>query len=399
MKFSNQTLANIKNILTLRYNPENKTIFNSINETDLSINQQDENGEITEKLIIDLFKRSIPNKTKKISVSLSSGIDSTLCLALLREAFPKLEIISFCGVFDENNEVNLSSKIAQKFDSDFRIVKIDSIFKQIPKMVQISGEPRWNVYHYRIAEEAKKESDILINGDGADELFAGYVFRYDKFLNLVCDNDDWLSLTKKYLDCHERDWIKDQKKFFGNNIKFHWNDIYLYFKKYFNNNLSPIQKVMLADFNGKLLHDFIPTGRSISNFYNLKFFSPFLQHDLIKFANHLPLSSKYDSTKNLGKLVLRSISKRYGIKHVKNKIGFSPNLIKDWYNGGKDMCFSILDNNESEIYKNRLIDYNWMKTTLADIDNNMDFRIINKLISSLTLEIWINQKFKNTNIV
>ena len=41
--------------------------------------------------------------------------------------------------------------------------------------------------------------------------------------------------------------------------------IYQILDGYFDNSLPLLSQVMLADFNGKLLFDFIPTGKSISN--------------------------------------------------------------------------------------------------------------------------------------
>ncbi len=81
--------------------------------------------------------------------------------------------------------------------------------------------------------------------------------------------DNWKIKVINYLECHNRDWVSDQESLFGNAIKFDWNEIYDYFRPFFANTLEPIKQVMLADFNGKLLFDFIPTSNAIFNHYDI----------------------------------------------------------------------------------------------------------------------------------
>ena len=316
----------IKNYLTIRYDP----MINSKNLAkwkDFISNTSDINGKITEKFLGDSILNSIPDDDSPISVSLSSGIDSSLCLAILRKTFPKRKIIAFCGIFDTGFDESKEAKIiADDFSAEFKTVNMDSIFTNMPEIISITKRPRWNTYNHIIAKEAKKKSNYLVTGDGADELFGGYVFRYNKFIQLLNSKDNWLGKTKKYLECHNRDWVFDQTSIFHKNTKFSWSEIYNYFKPYFQNSLDPLSQVMLADFNGKLLFDFIPTGKSISNYYNIKSIPIFLGSDLINFALKLPLNQKYNKKTVTGKLILRKIAKRLDVKHIEEKKGFSPSL-------------------------------------------------------------------------
>ena len=77
----------IKNYLTVLYDP----MINSKNLAkwkDFVSNTSDINGKITEKFLGDSILNSIHDDDSPISVSLSSGIDSSLCLAILRKTFP-----------------------------------------------------------------------------------------------------------------------------------------------------------------------------------------------------------------------------------------------------------------------------------------------------------------------
>ena len=58
---------------------------------------------------------------------------------------------------------------------------------------------------------------------------------------------------------------------------------------------------------------------------------------------------------NQGKLLLRKISKRYGVKHIDEKKGFSPDLFSDWKKTGKSICESYIMKSDSRIYEKRII--------------------------------------------
>ncbi len=379
----------IRNILTIRYNPEQTTIFPELKWKSLSDKITDENGQTTQKLLEKSLQESVPKKSKSINVSLSSGIDSSLTLSLLRRIFPDKKIIAICGVFKDGfDESKQAEKIAQKFEADFKIVHMESVFTFMPKIISITGKPKWNTYNHLISREAKKHSNLLITGDGADEVFGGYSFRYNKFLNLLEPSDNWKTKTRKYLDCHNRDWVPDQNKMFGQLIKFDWEDIYDYFKSTFLSPLSPLNQVLLADFNGKLLYDFIPTGKAISEYHNISIVSPFLNQEMINHGTKLDMSQKYDPKSQKGKLVLRKITKRLDIKHIDNKVGFSPSILYDWKEHGKNICTKYILKKDSYIFQKKLINYDWVLQAVEKIESDGDIRYLNRLISILALEIW-----------
>ena len=379
----------IQNFLTLRYDPskhpEKLTKWQNFKTT-----TTDFDGQITESLLLNSIKNSIPDNNKPISISLSSGIDSSLCLALLRQVFPKRKIIAICGVFENgNDESKIAKKIAEKFSADFKILHMNSIFTNMPEIISVTKKPRWNTYNHLISKEAKKFSDYLVTGDGADELFGGYTFRYKKYNQLSKFTDTWVTKVKNYLECHNRDWVPDQHILFGASISFNWPSIYNYFKPYFLNKLDSLNQVMLADHNGKLSLDFIPTGKAIFQHYGIHGVPIFLNSDLISFAQKLPLIQKYDEHNFKGKLILRKIALRLGINHIEEKKGFSPSLLIDWENHGKEICQSILLNRKSHIYQKKLINFIWVLDAFEKVESDGDIRYLNRLISIFALEIWI----------
>jgi len=381
----------LRNMLTLRYDPRIISVSEKMTSENLLSNGNDPSGKKTHKLLKQSFVNKFGSKTTSKCVSLSSGIDSSLSLAILRDKYPDIKITAICGVFDESNDESKIAKIISKqFDADFKIIKMPSIFKNLPEIIWITKKPRWNTYTHIISKEAKKFSSVLVTGDGADEIFGGYSFRYSKFLNLLKKNDDWKTKIKYYLECHNRDWVPDQKQIFGNSIKFNWNYIYNYFKKYFSNSLHPLQQVFLADYNGKLSCDFIPSAKNIFKYYNTQNFSPFLNNDVIKFGMSLPLHQKYNHKLNKGKIILRKIAQRYEIPHIEAKQGFSPALWIDWEKNGKKLFDSLILTENANIFKQKLIDYNWVVFAFEKLSQDGDIRYLNRLISIMALEIWYN---------
>jgi asparagine synthase (glutamine-hydrolysing) len=378
----------IRNQLTIRYNPH-KLVAGLVDWKDFTSRYLDPTGKSTEKLLIGALKRLLHNKVGPFTVSLSSGIDSSLCLALLRHCFADAEIIGICAFFNKSdNESKEASKIAKKFGAKFKTIKIISIFQNLPELISITKTPRWNTYHHYVAREARKFGKVFLTGDGADEIFGGYVFRYNKFLTISRSIDDWKTKVRNYLECHNRDWVPDQKDLFGNSIKFNWNDLYLYFKKYFSNPLNPLQQVMLADYNGKLCYDFIPTAESVTKHYGLELNQIFLQQEVRMYGLHLPIEQKYDKTRNKGKLVLRKITERFGVEHVDEKKGFSPDLLLDWHQYGKRIAEKFLLDKESIIYKKKWINQDWVIKGLEKCNDDDDIRYLNRIVSILSLELW-----------
>ena len=81
-------LISIRNILSIRYNPEEKVSFHKKSWSDLKPKNSDSNGKITEKILKNQIKTELENYEEPITLSLSSGIDSSLILALLNDVLP-----------------------------------------------------------------------------------------------------------------------------------------------------------------------------------------------------------------------------------------------------------------------------------------------------------------------
>ena len=130
----------------------------------------------------------------------------------LKKSFPDSKINAISVKFSDSvDESKLAAKIAEHFDVDQHIVSVNNYLKELPKAISIVKMPFWDLHWYYVAKKAQTMAKYITTGDGGDELFGGYVFRYKKFLSLVTRKSSPLQKVKAYLQCHERDSVVDQE--------------------------------------------------------------------------------------------------------------------------------------------------------------------------------------------
>ena len=385
-------MIDIRNTLTLRYDPTIE-VGSSVpklvsDQVKVKRNGTYPSSKDIEKELRNIISAAISkHNPKTISLALSTGVDSNLMLALLRDEYPSLNIKCISVSFDEASETTYAKKIAESKDTDFYNVIVDNPLKDLPFLISIVKEPRWNLYQYYFIEKSKKYSDILFTGDGGDELFGGYTFRYTKFLKLFDEDDDWKQRTIHYLECHERDWVPDQEKIFGENIKFDWSSIYSLLRTYFDNDLDPLDQVFLADYNGKLIYDFVPTNYKLFNYLGVTGISPILDNKIIDMSLRIPPLVKFNKESNMGKIPLREILSGLDSKNVSDaKIGFGMDLKKLWTSSAKEIVISTLSN--ASVFRDKIISSDFYDRSIKRIEETGDLRYISKMLQLLSLEIW-----------
>ncbi|MDE1816528.1 MAG: asparagine synthase [Thaumarchaeota archaeon] len=383
----------LSRILTLRYDPKKKPVRKPLSAEDFTPKSVPNlELEVIKIVNAELQNKQHELKINKISMSLSSGVDSGFTLAMIRKYLPDVKVTCISvGFGAHDDEVPRAKELSRIYDADFHAIVKEDILSELPKLINIVKEPRWNIYQYYTLEYGKTISNVFYSGDGGDELFGGYTFRYHKFLDNLPNNATWKDKAKLYLSCHERDWIPEQEEIFGNKIKFSWEDIYSIFKPYFENSLHPVDQIFLSDFNGKLLFDWLPTNLTFSKFFDLDIESLFLNEQMIRFATHIPWTMKFDGSSGHGKIPLRSILlKQKGFeKYREVKKGFAADLSLLWKRSGHEIVNKYL-NADSEIVKNEIISLKWLQNIKRKLEDNnlLDPRYVNKMISILALEIW-----------
>jgi len=365
--------------------PSNKILPEDFKEIQYNEPETSIEGYIREKI-----RNEVGKNLDKIGISLSSGVDSTLVLALLRKEFPSIEIESLSIKFSQStDETNASKKISEKFDTNHHVLEIDNFLEELPQAINIVKQPFWDLHWYYLVKKMKELTPIFLSGDGGDELFGGYTFRYKKFLDQIKHHDEKLSVEEKiilYLNCHERDWVSDQELIFGDECKFNWEEIYNILRPHFNNSLSNLNQVLLADYNGKLLHNMQPLYSLIHKHFGVTNITPIQNNETIKLSCKLTASKKYLYSTNTGKIPLVDLIEKYGLTNLisQKKQGFSVNTVNMWNSYGRQIAEYYLD--DARIVKNNYINKDWISKYIKNPE--IDVRVVNKLLGLLAFEIW-----------
>ena len=132
----------------------------------------------TDRLLHQAIKRRLASSDLEVGSFLSGGIDSGLVVAIAQQYQPDLKTftVSFQGAYDE---APLAKLVAQKYSTDHTEISIsfDNLKNDIEKILVNYGEPFYDssaIPSYYVSQEAKKYLTVILNGDGADELFGGY---------------------------------------------------------------------------------------------------------------------------------------------------------------------------------------------------------------------------------
>ena len=390
MEISNSSIrpSSIVNILTLRYDPSiNPNLPKKTWKDFEPIEELPNPISIENSICNEIEKKLEPTNGQEISIALSGGVDSTLMLYLLRKTKPDVKInalsIKFANSIDETSA---ASKIAEKYNADHHVIHLENYLSELPKAISIIKLPFWDLHWYYVVKKSQTMSKTLVSGDGGDELFAGYTFRYKKFLSLTSENSSPHEKVKAYLECHERDRVPDQENIFNQKCQFSWNSIHDTLLSFFDNNLPRLEQVYLADYNGKLLYNFNPINSRITDYFKINQLAPLLNNELLTTATHIPTKYKYDIDNEIGKLPLRTILEKNNIASLvtKEKLGFNVNTLNLWKSYGHDLCKEFLD--DSRVVRDGWINNDWIKKHIDNSD--LGVKYVNKFLGILAFEIW-----------
>ena len=380
--------SSISNILTLRYDPSIISNLPKKSWKDFETINQPPDIKLIENLIsTDISQKIESFNPKKLSIALSGGVDSTLVLSLIRKSYPDITIDAISIKFANSVDETISaSKIAEKFEANHHIIHVDNYLSELPKAISLIEKPFWDLHWYYVVKKSQTLSNLLASGDGGDEIFGGYTFRYKKFLSLTNFESTPLEKVKAYLLCHERDRVPDQESLFSHKSNFSWNSIYELLLPYFDNSLSRLEQVFVADYNGKLLYNFNPINSRITKSFGISVIAPLLSENIISYGIKIPSKFKYDKLSNVGKLPLRELLVKNHADSLisKEKLGFNVNTINLWKSYAHATCKEFFDN--ANIVKDGWINDEWIKKYIDQED--LDVKYINKFLGLLAFEIW-----------
>ncbi|MEJ7587431.1 MAG: asparagine synthase (glutamine-hydrolyzing) [Ferruginibacter sp.] len=123
-------------------------------------------------------RRRVQSSDLEVGSFLSGGIDSGLITAIASKYNNSLKTftVSFDGDYDE---APLAKLVAERYNTHHTEIKISftSLKNDLENIIGNYGEPFFDssaIPSYYVSAAAKKYVTVILNGDGADELFGGY---------------------------------------------------------------------------------------------------------------------------------------------------------------------------------------------------------------------------------
>ena len=366
-----------------------------------------------------------------VGISLSGGIDSSTIVALASQ-ITREPLKTFCmGFGTENDEITDAQLVADHFGTEHHEVVIErSLLKEYPRMIWYADEPKRNLYPYYVSELVGKHVKTVQGGLGGDELFGGYVFKYNfvhkieemrkkaifetktkisriadelisfqtRYGDMVDDEYlDYLEMvrvlnsnTDLYLVTQTLDKVFDSgylERIYGEELlKEELISIREIYRPYFDNKLSFIDQVFLADFSVKMVDDFLFVDDRMSMAHSVESRVPFLDNELVDFAFTIPSNLKLKDPN--GKYILKMAMKDLLPKEVlkKKKLGFSSGTYETYLRELREIAMQKLP--EGNLVNEGYFKQDYINKVLNAIPNqrlNLHYNVIWNL---LTFETW-----------
>ena len=229
--------------------------------TDLQSNEE-LISEVKEKLTnaVNLRLRSdVP-----VGSCLSGGVDSSALAVLMEQKNP---VYLFTSVFKNENidESYYANLVAKKVNSIHKTIEPtrEGLFNEMETLVYSQDVPIWDTStyaQYKVMELAKQNNiKVVLDGQGADELFAGYhhhfvakwnyLFSYGNVFGLMQE----LYRSKKTIEAPFSLFVKEKIKSYFNS---HLKGIETYFDSSFTNSYKIINPTKyLSNVNNQLAYD------------------------------------------------------------------------------------------------------------------------------------------------
>ncbi len=385
----------------------------------------------TESLIDMSVKRRIESSDLEVGCFLSGGIDSALVTAFASRHTPKLKTltVSFEGQYDEGPLARLMSEKYNTVHTEVNI-SYDSLTNDVEKILAAYGEPLFDssaIPSYYVSKAAKQFVTVVLTGDGADELFAGYrrhipFLKHDFFrssgalrwMSRQIKNALPVSHEKKSIYNHLYRTVSFASKSgldvflsAGLDIMEDYTDKILHKHSVLENEVledfhqivdapvSGLKKIMNLDFDIFLYNDVLVKMDIATMQHSLEARSPFLSKEILEFAPGI--SDAFKIKGKTTKYILRKIAEKHLPEaYIKQpKRGFEVPL-KKWVNEElRDMIYDYVG--YSRAFHKDLIDQTFVQQLLDDRLKMPSEKRVKILWTLFSMEVWYRRNILQTN--
>jgi len=405
----------------------------------------------TEKQIIEELDAHLQRVVKShlvadvpVGAFLSGGVDSSSLVALAARHTQK-PIRTFSVIFKDNPDVDesrFSDLVARKYNTQHTAEEMTTDFiGSFEKIIWHADEPfavSSAFALYGISELASRSVKVVLSGDGADEIFAGYPWHRRKFVNYMwplmspfIKNKDRLLFLSLIGDIGRKDTSKGYyffrtahrvAKLFASNLAYYYDSqtyttpyiVPTIFKREFYNDqirqaardafyefAEHWHKAGQADFINQRLYASVKTTLvdemltkvdKMCMAFGLEARVPFLDHKLVEFALKIPGRLKYGDMG--GKNILKKVVRKYLPEDVivRKKQGFGPPMVN---RRREDILILIKDYlADARIKREGIFDIDVIngiiQRHLSGVQDNSSI-----LFTLLCWEFWYDKFFKN----
>jgi len=357
-------------------------------------------------------KSRITSSELEVGAFLSGGIDSSLIVAIASEYVDKLKTftVKFEGAFDESHLAKLT---ANRYNTEHYELNISMNLKDdIEKVLLNYGEPFMDssaIPSYYVSQEAKKHVTVILNGDGADEIFGGYRRYVPVASNWIKIASYFSLLTGILPKPHSKKSIynyfyrllamsgKSGLAFYNSATNDIFEDIYSFdsnstfdemddfIRRVEDEDISNLSKMLYLDFNLILQSDILKKMDIATMAHSLEGRSPFLSKYMLEFAPALADELKIKGITT--KVILRELAKEYLSTELisQPKRGFEVPL-KSW--AENDLKENIYDALSGNCYSCKFIDKKFIANLLDKRIAVSDEKRAKMLWSLYCLEVW-----------
>ncbi len=334
------------------------------------------------KIIRDNFKSNIKQICKldlKVGLSLSGGVDSSYLLGFFKKKIGNniktYSIVDSDKRYNEENLINANIKKHKVPNTKIRLNNNLNYLNKLKELIKYHDKPISTINYFIqsiIYEKMKKDKiKVSINGNGADELFAGYYHHYIIYYNMLRDKRDKKDFFKEWKK-NVLPLLRNPKLKEINNLNYK-NFINFYQKK----DLKKKFYIKLKDkfftkdkLKNKLLNELkmytVPTALLEDDlnamYHSVENRSPFLNHKLVEKSFSIP--SKYLMKNAINKFLLRKSSNTIVPERIRL------NREKKGFNASIKSIFKI--NNKNFL--------KWLLNKKSPVFNYVNIRSIRKLI-------------------
>lgn len=366
---------------------------------------------------------------RPLGLFLSGGFDSTAILGAMQKNSSqpvKTFTVGFQTDIDYDNynaDAVLAKKTTEYYQTDHHQIDISAQdvidnFSKVAYQMDDLASNHIQVANYLLAKFAKQKVDVVLGGDGGDELFGGYeryylnhlVDQWQKIPSIMRDN----FLTSKLAQMVGRENLlkkinisDPEKRFFGymaqkekqvaNILKSdinHFDAVYSYFAPYFAKNIQGYtnfsQKIDLETW---LVDESLLRSDKMSMAWALEQRVPILDKKMVELAFQIPIKWKVNNRQQGKKIYIEALRDYFPdyLMQEKKRGWFSPAakwLRKDLKNFAQEML--------SPNYNSATTDYLDFKAIDALFSRHLSKEeySLNILWATMTFQAWYKEYFK-----